>query len=440
MTRELDLSTQYEQLCTSMGEPIATAVEVLALPHWFNEDLALEILGRFGNLNGDARSALAEVKGLPFVYPYESAGWRLVPSARAHFTAKLAARDHIHLDLNRLLVEYFDGVLKQMPDFDSREARETVWRMAYHLAPVKPEESVKCLHKLGERATARERLADMKAITDLVREQHQWLAAYDVDLLYFEGHYAYAQGRLGAAEACFAKVWERAEPSKMKAVAGHLLGVMWMLTKQKRDWALRAKGILAESLELGQRLGETLHQAMVLNSLGGALVKLGGRDNLKDARDAFECSLELGRQLGDTHHQAMALLSLGKALVKLGGRDNLEDARSRLERSLEILEDCGDIHGQAMVLNSLGGALVKLGGRDNLKDARDAFECSLEILEDLGDIRGQAMVLVSLSTWAETAGDKPRACSYMEQAIVLYGDLGLSWNVQSSQRRLDRLR
>ena len=72
MTGKLDLSTQYEQLCASMGEPIATAVEVLALPHWFDDDLACEMLGKFVNLNGDARSALAEVKGLPFVYPYES--------------------------------------------------------------------------------------------------------------------------------------------------------------------------------------------------------------------------------------------------------------------------------------------------------------------------------------------------------------------------------
>ena len=346
--------THYDQLCESLGEPIATAVQLCALPHWFDDDLAYGILDRFVNLNGDAQSVLAELKRLPFVYPYEIGGWRFASSARAHFASRLAAQNHTYLELSSFLTDYFGRVRAKVLVPDSPEAREAEWRIAYHLAPVDAKAAVECLHRLNKQAVERYRLADMRAVVDLANEQSRWLSTYAVDSLYFAGHYAYARGDFKLAEAHFTAVWKQAEPSKMKAIAGHLLGVIWMRTKQAHNWVFKAS-------------------------------------------DMFQRSLELERQLGDTH-------------------------------------------GQAMVLNSLGGALVKLGGRKRLQDAQDAFERSLKLLEQLGDTRGQAMVLVSLSVWAETAGNNPQACSYMEQAILLFGGLGLLRNVQTSQRRLQRLR
>ena len=436
----LDPSTHYDELGESLGEPIATAVELCALPHWFDDDLAYEMLSRFGKLNGDAHSTLADLKRLPFIYPYEGGTWHLAPSARAHFTARLARRHHTYLELSRFLKDYLERIRAQVSAPNSPEARELEWRIAYHSAPIDSEATVLLLHRLNDEAVHWSRLADMRAVVDLANEQAPWLSRHAVDLLYFEGHYAYAQGHLKLAETCFTKVWEMAEPSKMKAIAGHLLGVIWMRRRQARSCVLKARDILRESLELGQQLGQTHHQAMVLNSLGGVLVKLGGEDQLEEARRAFERSLELGQQLGQTRHQAMVLNSLGSLLVKLGGEDQLEEARRAFERSLELGQQLGQTHHQAMVLNSLGSVLVKLGGEAQLEEARRAFERSLELLKQVDDTHGQAMVLVSLSTWTEAAGDILQSCSYMEQAILLYEDLGLTRNVKMSQRRLQRLR
>ena len=77
---------------------------------------------------------------------------------------------------------------------------------------------------------------------------------------------------------------------------------------------------------------------MVLNSLGGALVKLGGRDYLEDARDAFERSLKLLEQLGDTRGQAMVLSSLSMRAETAG---DIPQACSYTEQAISLNERLG---------------------------------------------------------------------------------------------------
>jgi tetratricopeptide (TPR) repeat protein len=83
--------------------------------------------------------------------------------------------------------------------------------------------------------------------------------------------------------------------------------------------------------------------------------------------------------MGDERSLAMVLNSLGGVLQRLG---KFQEAADALERSHDLLAKQRDTRGQAMVLNSLGGVLQRLG---NLKRADESFARSISMGEQLND-------------------------------------------------------
>lgn len=136
----------------------------------------------------------------------------------------------------------------------------------------------------------------------------------------------------------------------------------------------------------------------------------------------------------------MVLNSLGGVLVKLKGRARLEEAEQLFRRSLEMRPSFGDRHGEAMVLNSLGSLLVDLGGGVHLEEAERLYRRSLEIGEQLGLRRHQAMVLQGFVRLAEAKGDIEQACQYLEKIISIDESLGNHRFVDKNRRRLEELR
>ncbi len=517
-------NSEYDLLCNELPANIAQAVELCALPHALTDTLGYEIIHGFAKFNGTARAVWAELKQLPFVYPYEDDQYRFEQPARTHFISRLEQRNGTFLELNHYLQEYFSAERKQITTSDAPQARELDWRIAYHLAPVAPAESVERLKELGEKAARSNRMSDVKSVIDVFEEQTRWLSNYGVERAYFEGRYAYARRDFKAAESKFDLVWNQGQDDMLKAISGHLLGII-RAKKSDQQWLRNSEKVLRGSLDLGIHLGEEHHQAMVLTSLGDVLVDLGGRERLVEAEQCYRRGLEIQQRLGDQHGQAMVLNSLGGVLVKLGGNKNLEEAEQYYRRSLEIDHNSGNQHGEAMalnslggvlvklggnnrlveaeqcyrrsleigeklgldhhiamvlnslggvlvklggnnrlveaeqcyrrsleigeklgldhhiamVLNSLGGVLVKLGGNKNLEEAEQYYRRSLEILEKLGDKRGQSMVLFGLSNTAETQGNNPMACEYLERVIAIDESLGNTRFISQNRQRLRKL-
>ena len=145
--------------------------------------------------------------------------------------------------------------------------------------------------------------ADMKAVVDLCEEQKAWLERHEVEVAFFTGQYAYALGDYRKAEACFGVVWEKGHPSRIKAIAGHLLGVIWARRARGKEKSLldRAERVMRESLQLGTRLQIPHHVAQVLNSLGGVLAAGGDKSKLAVAEGYYRQSLQTLRRLGDAH-------------------------------------------------------------------------------------------------------------------------------------------
>ncbi|MGI8427183.1 MAG: tetratricopeptide repeat protein [Actinomycetota bacterium] len=136
-------------------------------------------------------------------------------------------------------------------------------------------------------------------------------------------------------------------------------------------------------------------------------------DQLDEARQAFAESLEIGRRLPNERHTAMVLNSLGGVLRDLG---RMDEAGQAFEDSLAIRRWLHDERGEAMVLTSLGVVLRDMGCMD---EARQAFEESLAIDRWLHDKRGDAMVLTNLGWWFREQGDPEQALKALEEARAI---------------------
>lgn len=186
--------------------------------------------------------------------PYEDEKWHFADEARAYFVARLEQRNGVFFNLHGYLKEYFEAQRQDVQDANTPQARELDWRIAYHLAPSSPDEAVERLSTLGENALQANRVADVKGVIDLFEEQNHWLSAYQVERAYFEGRYAYAKHNYKLAEDRFQVVWEQGQPNLMKAIAGHLLGLIWA-RRNARQWHVKAERLYRRSLEILQNQG-----------------------------------------------------------------------------------------------------------------------------------------------------------------------------------------
>ena len=130
----------------------------------------------------------------------------------------------VSFDLHGFLKEYYEDFRKRTEDQNTPRVRELEWNVAYHLAPLDPPAAVERLLEFVENAAVASRLADVRGVLDLFEEQTQWLKPFEVERAYFQGRYAYARSDYDVAEDRFKLVWEKSEPSRIKAIAGHLLG------------------------------------------------------------------------------------------------------------------------------------------------------------------------------------------------------------------------
>ena len=387
---------EYDLLCQVLPETLVNAAEVCSLPHSISNELGYKILHDFAHLNGTARAIWAEVRNLPFVYPYEEEGWRFYDAARSYFICRLEKRNGTFTNLNQYLKSYYESELQHVKIKTAPRARELEWRIIYHLAPITPEAAIERLRIFGEHAAQSNRIADMKGVVDLFEEQECWLSSYKVERTYFEGRYAYAKNNYQVAEKKFRLVWEQGKADEMKAIAGHLLGRI-LESRSAKQWLIEAESLYRESLKILKDIGDRRGVAMVLNSLGGVLVKVGGQARLEEAESLYRESLKIGRELGLVRHIAM-------------------------------------------VLNSLGGVLVKVGGQARLEEAESLYRESLVILKDIGDRRGVAMVSFRFSVICEDVGDYQKACEYLEKTIEIEKTLGNQRFLKRNIQRLEKLR
>ena len=119
-----------------------------------------------------------------------------------------------------------------------------------------------------------------------------------------------------------------------------------------------------KSRRLLLQLGDKRGQAMVLNSLGGALQRQGKPE---EAYDAFRESIRIGEELRDRRHLAMVHTSFGRALL----RTDRVAAAEELRAGFEIDFALGNKKGVGIVAPLLVETLLKLGRRTEAAEICD---------------------------------------------------------------------
>ncbi|MGH8265352.1 MAG: tetratricopeptide repeat protein, partial [Steroidobacteraceae bacterium] len=118
------------------------------------------------------------------------------------------------------------------------------------------------------------------------------------------------------------------------------------------------------ALALIRNHGNPKHEAVVLNSLGVTLTKLGRPD---EARTVLEDSLAISRRIGERQLEAHALAGLGQ--IALSARD-LSGAIARFEESRLVRHAAGDQSGEGWMHLRLSTLRDMIGDHSSALEAR----------------------------------------------------------------------
>jgi tetratricopeptide (TPR) repeat protein len=463
-----------DELASAVSTEVVGALELLATPHWLDDQLAISIVTEFGQANGTTPQVVARIHQLPFISPHGTNAWRLVGSARAYFLNRVEQKRELFVSLNNYLAEYFRSTSTTFVNQEHPLAREAVWRSVYHETPASPKSALADLETLVDRAATTERLSDMKAAVQLTEAQRPWLEGYDAEVAYIVGRYAYARRDLELAEDRFLIVWRQDVDAHRRIVAGHLLGVIWS-GRSREPWWSHAESTLTEAADLAHHAHDYWGRAMILTSLGSLLTKMGGAARLEEAETVLRQSVSLHRDIGSTEI-GLTLSALGAVLAKRGGRARLIEAEellrtsysvlpsearrsvvdrlarvliglgdsARLEEAEALLRDrlstATDDLDRAVTLNTLAGVLLKRGTPAALTQAEEAVQASIEAGRLARNGRHVAIALLNASWIAERRGDIALAISRQEEMIETNRRLGLRDEIVRAQERLGALR
>jgi predicted ATPase len=133
--------------------------------------------------------------------------------------------------------------------------------------------------------------------------------------------------------------------------------------------------------------------------------------DLDAAKRFMTQALDISRQLGDKLHTAWALVSLGHMNV-----ENMDEAIRHAEEGLSLYHELDHRSGIAQALNVIG-EIARFGGDDHY--ARRAYEECLAICQETGERRRIYFMLSNLAFIAQHEGDYKQARDLFHQAIQL---------------------
>jgi len=152
-------------------------------------------------------------------------------------------------------------------------------------------------------------------------------------------------------------IFEELDDSRNLAIVLNSLG--GLLLKQGK-WEA-AEAMLRYDYNLAEKLKHKRGQAIILNSLGQVLSQQQDAEKFKLAIMYFLESIKLGQELDEQPHLAKVYTAMGQALLKHG---ETEEAVTKLTQSFEIDENLRNPSNLGKVTPHLTEALVKLGKRE----------------------------------------------------------------------------
>lgn len=185
---------------------------------------------------------------------------------------------------------------------------------------------------------------------------------------------------------------------------------------------VEARTIARKSLQLARARSDLQNEALSLLFLGGSFLFQG---HMHKGTPFLEQSLALYRALGDKVGQAIALSWLAR------DHTDPESSKTLLLECLQLSRDSGNLWCIADCLLEL--ALRSIFEKD-FASPLPWLEESRDLYHDLGDRANEALVTEVMGTLAYWQGNYQKAITYVEQSIVLYGNIGVWWSAWSHSR------
>lgn len=403
--------TDFDTLYSEAPAIVKSAILALGAPVVLTDELAMAVCRIAGMPEDDSAALVASLHLTDFVVERNSE-WHFSPDVRRALANTLRKEPEVHAAVHTLLL----GVLNDSPLERSggipRYLQQSVG-LAFHTTEIDPVAGLK------RYAAAYKPILDGKQwlLGVLANEQQEYgvIAPDAIEPAFLRGMTLHLEGRMRDAEPYLRRVSGSAQIRVEVAIAQHVVG----LYDLRRDGtAARGEALLRSSLDLGDLIGERVHQAHVLNSLGTFLAKRSDRH--AEAEATLRRGVSIARAVKDPAIIAQLLHSLGRLLS--GMKDKHEEAKKLLTESLDIESRLQDPRGRAQVLHSLGllRAKRRQGSPLAVRDLRE----SLQILEAENDARGVAQVSFSLGRvlWGKA---RVEATELLMRSIELNRHLGL---------------
>lgn len=352
-----------ELVLAAAGPALAEALQLCAVPHWFDAGLLAAALDL---PEAKAAALVSEISELSFVYPRDSDGYVFHEMVRDRLLARWREPDRAEAwrRTSQLLWTELETRLEGAAARSSALVSEAI----FHQLRAEPGEGFKAWQSAYWTASFRWELARMQNLVALAEEQRQVLSSRQ-------------QGALSAASADLAANLGDRE---------------------------RAIEVYLHSLAIYERLEDRQNVAKITNNLG--LVYAGGQD-WERAIDMYSQSLAMKEELGDKHGIARTYNNLGMAYAN---QQRWEPAIQVYAESLASKEQLGDLQGVAQTTNNLANVYTRQGdwGR-----ATEMYKQSLATFECLGQMQGISTARYNLACVLALQGEAAEACSWLALAI-----------------------
>jgi Nif-specific regulatory protein len=191
-------------------------------------------------------------------------------------------------------------------------------------------------------------------------------------------------------------------------VNGYVKNMLGCIEFNLGNWQ-KAKVLLMESLELGDRLASEQLCKVASTNLGNTLWKLG---DWKSALQYFKLNLQLSEEQGDLWNLITSYNNVG---VIEFGRGNFQTAAEYFEKSVRIDEKIGALENEALARENLAEALEMLGQWNN---ALVQYNRCLS-LQGFDETRAsRTSVYIPMARLTNKKGDIAKALEYGQKALA----------------------
>jgi tetratricopeptide (TPR) repeat protein len=197
---------------------------------------------------------------------------------------------------------------------------------------------------------------------------------------------------------------------------------------QRGAWAQAITDFQA-ARRVAERAGDLFRVYLVKFFEGRAYTMAG---NPAQGRVLLEESLALAEQLGTTFGLVMAKTFFTACLLALG---EFAAVPPLCHEAIRLAEEAGDQFHNALAHRTLAEALYRLVPAD-LRQAERAIQEAIRLQQDIGAKPELARTYVSYARLLQGQGEGDKAKAYLTQAISMFQQMDMAWDLTQAERAL----